>query len=324
MRRRPMRRTSPDDAADVLDLGLRQQQRRDAAHEAEEHDGGGRRVDVVSDRAVVLAPPDHVGPSVVAALLRLHHAVDRCLRRERRAPHHDERTLLGGRVLEQLEVRAEGGAQEVEGGDVLGVLVRSPHRVERGCHDAVLRAAGEPRHQGVLRPEVVGRQAPARPRQLPDPGQRCLLDATLGDQRGGGVEQRLLGLGPPLGLGQRSRWPWRGAGHAADGTRKRDLLGVQQVRSGVRHLTEGTAMATYDLVIKGGTVIDGLQTPRFKADVAIAGGRVAQIGRVAAATARRSSTRREGSSLPASSTCTRTTTARCSGTRGARCRVGTA
>ena len=41
-------------------------------------------------------------------------------------------------------------------------------------------------------------------------------------------------------------------------------------------------MATYDLVIKGGTVIDGLQTPRFKADVAIAGGRVAQIGRVAA------------------------------------------
>jgi N-acyl-D-amino-acid deacylase len=37
-------------------------------------------------------------------------------------------------------------------------------------------------------------------------------------------------------------------------------------------------MPTYDLVIKGGTVIDGLRTPRFKADVAIAGGRIAQIG----------------------------------------------
>ena len=42
-------------------------------------------------------------------------------------------------------------------------------------------------------------------------------------------------------------------------------------------------MPTYDLVIKGGTVIDGLRTPRYKADVAIAGGRVAQIGRVDAA-----------------------------------------
>jgi N-acyl-D-amino-acid deacylase len=42
-------------------------------------------------------------------------------------------------------------------------------------------------------------------------------------------------------------------------------------------------MATYDLVIKGGTVIDGLRTPRYKADVAIADGKVAQIGRVSAA-----------------------------------------
>lgn len=39
-------------------------------------------------------------------------------------------------------------------------------------------------------------------------------------------------------------------------------------------------MPTYDLVIKGGTVIDGLQTPRFKADVGIAGGRVTTIGRI--------------------------------------------
>jgi N-acyl-D-aspartate/D-glutamate deacylase len=39
-------------------------------------------------------------------------------------------------------------------------------------------------------------------------------------------------------------------------------------------------MTIFDLVIKGGTVIDGLQTPRFRADVAIAGGKVAQIGSV--------------------------------------------
>jgi N-acyl-D-amino-acid deacylase len=39
-------------------------------------------------------------------------------------------------------------------------------------------------------------------------------------------------------------------------------------------------MPAFDLVIKGGTIIDGRRTPRFRADVAIAGGRVVQIGRV--------------------------------------------
>ena len=39
----------------------------------------------------------------------------------------------------------------------------------------------------------------------------------------------------------------------------------------------------YELVIKGGTVIDGRQTPRYKADVAIVGGQIVRIGRVDAA-----------------------------------------
>lgn len=39
-------------------------------------------------------------------------------------------------------------------------------------------------------------------------------------------------------------------------------------------------MPKYDLVIKGGTVIDGRQTPRYKADVGIAGGRIVQIGHI--------------------------------------------
>jgi N-acyl-D-amino-acid deacylase len=45
----------------------------------------------------------------------------------------------------------------------------------------------------------------------------------------------------------------------------------------------GSGVAAFDLVIKGGTVIDGLRTPRYKADVAIAGGKVARIGRVSSA-----------------------------------------
>ena len=44
-------------------------------------------------------------------------------------------------------------------------------------------------------------------------------------------------------------------------------------------------MPHYDTVIKGGTVFDGLQTPRFKADIAIKDGRIAQIGSVDAADA---------------------------------------
>jgi N-acyl-D-aspartate/D-glutamate deacylase len=39
-------------------------------------------------------------------------------------------------------------------------------------------------------------------------------------------------------------------------------------------------MPKYDLVIKDGTVIDGRQTPRYKADLGIAGGRIVQIGNI--------------------------------------------
>jgi N-acyl-D-amino-acid deacylase len=44
-------------------------------------------------------------------------------------------------------------------------------------------------------------------------------------------------------------------------------------------------MPTYDLVLKSGTVIDGLQTPRYRADVGIIGGAIAAIGRIDAADA---------------------------------------
>ena len=46
-------------------------------------------------------------------------------------------------------------------------------------------------------------------------------------------------------------------------------------------------MPRYDLLIKGGTVIDGMRTPRYTADVAVAGGRIAQIGRVSESEAAR-------------------------------------
>ena len=46
-------------------------------------------------------------------------------------------------------------------------------------------------------------------------------------------------------------------------------------------------MADYDIVIKGGTVIDGTRTPRYRGDVAVLDGKVAAIGKIAASAGRR-------------------------------------
>ena len=37
---------------------------------------------------------------------------------------------------------------------------------------------------------------------------------------------------------------------------------------------------TYDIIIKGGTIVDGTGAPRFDADLALANGSIAEIGRI--------------------------------------------
>src|SRR5678815_1044761 len=51
--------------------------------------------------------------------------------------------------------------------------------------------------------------------------------------------------------------------------------------------TRMTPTPTYDLLIRGGTVIDGSKAPRFDADVAIKDGRIAAVGELAGASAAR-------------------------------------
>lgn len=48
-------------------------------------------------------------------------------------------------------------------------------------------------------------------------------------------------------------------------------------------LLKGSAL--FDLILRGGAVIDGTKAPRFQADVAVAEGRIAQVGKLAGATA---------------------------------------
>src|SRR5580692_7821480 len=46
-----------------------------------------------------------------------------------------------------------------------------------------------------------------------------------------------------------------------------------------RHQSAGGSEMPYDLLIKGGTVVDGTGAARFAADVAIAQGRITEIGK---------------------------------------------
>ena len=79
----------------------------------------------------------------------------------------------------------------------------------------------------------------------------------------------------------------------------------------------------YDLVIRGGTIIDGTGRAAFTGDVAIAGGRLAAVGGKVGP-ARRDIDAAGLLVRPAGSTCTRITTGRRCGTRCLPPHVGTA
>ena len=74
----------------------------------------------------------------------------------------------------------------------------------------------------------------------------------------------------------------------------------------------------YDLVIRGGNLVDGTGAAPRAGDVAIQDGRIAAVGRVSGAARAHDRRRRARSSRPASSTSTRTTTARRPGIRCSR------
>ena len=81
-------------------------------------------------------------------------------------------------------------------------------------------------------------------------------------------------------------------------------------------------MADYDIIIKGGTVVDGTRTPRYVSDIAIKDGKIAQIGGLKGKTAERVLDAAGASWHPVLSTCTRITMRRSSGIRTALCQGG--
>ena len=92
----------------------------------------------------------------------------------------------------------------------------------------------------------------------------------------------------------------------------------------IRGLLRGAALHMHDLVIKGGTSSTAPARPARTADIAITDGIVTEVGARQRATRARRSTPTARSSRPASSTCTRTSTARSPGIRCSRRRAGTA
>ena len=85
------------------------------------------------------------------------------------------------------------------------------------------------------------------------------------------------------------------------------------------------AATEYDIHIKGGTIVDGTRVPRYRGDVWIKDGKIAQLGGRAPGGAQPGDRRgRRHRVPPASSTSTPTTTPRSAGTRGARSPAGTA
>ena len=74
-------------------------------------------------------------------------------------------------------------------------------------------------------------------------------------------------------------------------------------------------MPEFDIVIKDGMIIDGTRAPRFRGDIGIKNGRIAKIGRIARQRGKEAIDARGLIVAPDSSTCTLTTTRKCSGIR---------
>src|SRR6201999_1126656 len=73
---------------------------------------------------------------------------------------------------------------------------------------------------------------------------------------------------------------WRGRPAAPPANRVREALDL-------RSFDREAVMAEYDLIIRGGTIVDGTRTPRYISDIAIKNGVIAKIGGLKGASAAR-------------------------------------
>jgi len=82
-------------------------------------------------------------------------------------------------------------------------------------------------------------------------------------------------------------------------------------------------MPDYDLIIKGGTIVDGTRTPRYVSDIAVKDGKIARIGGLKGKTAGRVLDAAGRIVAPGFVTSTRIMTRRSSGIHIARFPAGT-
>ena len=102
-------------------------------------------------------------------------------------------------------------------------------------------------------------------------------------------------------------WRIMGAGYASVSSIR---TGCNCDRSGQRRVAARSG-AGFDLIIRGGHIVDGTGNPWFAGDVGVRGDRVAAVGSLAGAKAVREIDARGLVVAPASSICTRTRISRC-------------
>ena len=130
--RRAPRRSTRDTSANAVHVrqhAVCEEQGSKSPHESVEEHSAGDRVDIGPHRPVQLARDDQLGESFVAAPLGVCHAVYRGAGGEGRAPHDEERPLVGSWVFEHLEVGVYG-EEHLMSADMLPV--RSPW-LRRAC-----------------------------------------------------------------------------------------------------------------------------------------------------------------------------------------------
>ena len=130
--------TGPADIVHLRWSGVGEKKGGYSPHETVEEHGARHGVDVRPNGAIFAAQGDLSGEAFITASFCFAHAVDRCMRREGRAPHDQEGPFIGFGHLEELEVGVHPDHNFVERGQAAVDFGVVPLRLHDDAFDPVL------------------------------------------------------------------------------------------------------------------------------------------------------------------------------------------